>query len=412
MDVFYLAQLAAGIYRSSNNLRDEGPSINAFDAFYAQHNDLLHQDAWREYYSPPFLAQATSARFYRLPDLRDLPDASDPLGQPRSRKRGIGHFARLLRWAHTVVRTHWQQPTLPLETLIQIALCTLQQTIIRQRGTGYLSVKPYSETQARFWLKYLHIDSPRPRPAFNFNNSDSEFARTLDRFGVQLAQGNYDAWAWEAFYSRKLWDSIGARIAPLDADRDGTRKSEVQGAGGPDGGIWYHAICRGWEPEMGSEEEMNFLAAVALKETEGITEINPDASSLDHSLRSHLLWGVLHAAFLHSHPASSPEHANFINELKLGILDVKFLDTERKAEAWLDNVLAIMQSYVVFMVPRAPPSPPPPPSPRVVVVEDRRDLLRRILIENGQLFDRWKVYNTCVHRHGDCRVELAEEEIR
>ena len=35
-------------------------------------------------------------------------------------------------------------------------------------------------------------------------------------------------WAWEAYYSRKLWDSIDASLEP---DLDGTRKSEADWCG-------------------------------------------------------------------------------------------------------------------------------------------------------------------------------------
>jgi hypothetical protein len=218
LDIFYLAQIAAGIYRSSNQLDGDFPSADDFDTFYARHHQLLNQDAWRQYYSPTFVALATSARFYRLPDLQDLPESSDPLAQPR-RQKGIGHLTRLPRWAHTVVRTRRRQPTLPVATITQIALSTLQQTISRLRGNGYPSVQPYSETQACFWLKYMKMDSPGP--------SAKEEVWNPDQFGVHVAQGAFDVWAWEAHYSRKLWDSAEARIAPLEPDLDGTRKSEV-----------------------------------------------------------------------------------------------------------------------------------------------------------------------------------------
>ncbi|UQC84182.1 uncharacterized protein CLUP02_09678 [Colletotrichum lupini] len=50
--------------------------------------------------------------------------------------------------------------------------------------------------------------------------------------------------------------------------------------------------ARGWEPEVGSEEEVAFLAAVMMKETEGI-----DMKGLDLGVRSHILLGVMCSAF-------------------------------------------------------------------------------------------------------------------
>ena len=49
------------------------------------------------------------------------------------------------------------------------------------------------------------------------------------------------------------------------------RKSRdgVKWCGMPDGGVGVQGWWRGWEPELGSEEEIGFLAAAAVKETEG-----------------------------------------------------------------------------------------------------------------------------------------------
>ncbi len=360
--MFYLAQIAAGSYCSSDQLDgDYYPSADDFDTFYAQHHQLLNQDAWRQYYSPTFLALATSARFYRLPNLQDLPDASDPLAAPRPQK-GIGHFTRLPRWAYNVVRTRLRQPTLPIATITQIALSTLQQTISRLRGGGHPSVQPYSETQARFWLKDMGMDSPclmAQKVVWNRNG-----------FDVYLAQGGIDVWAWEAHYSRERWDSVEARTAPLGPDLDGTRKSEVWWCGLPDGGTGVYACWRGWEPEMGSEEEIGFLAAVAVKETEGVIDIG----HLDYAIRSHMLLGVMRAAF------ESAERERHVEDLKRGIVEAGRIDDESKAEQWIQKALIVMEPYVQKCDARWP-----------AAVEDRSELLRHILMENGQLFARWKL---------------------
>lgn len=370
LDVFYLAQIVAGIYRSSPPGRSNSRSGDDFDTFYARHHQLLNQDAWRQYYSPDFLAQATSARFYRLPNLQDLPDSSDPLGQAR-RQKGIGHFTRLPRWARDVVRTSRRQLTLPIATITQIALSTLEQTILRLRGGGYGSVQPYSETQACFWLKQMWMDLPR--------SVGKEEAGMFDQFGVSLAQGRFDVWAWEAHYSPERWNSIEARIAPLEPDLDGTRKSEVQWCGLPDGGVGALARRRGWEPEVGSEEEIDFLAAVAVKETEGVG----DVSNLDYAMRSHMLLGVLHAAFA---SASADERERQMEDLKRGMMEAGRLDDddddESKAEQWIQEVLMVMEPYVQKW--DAAPWPP-------TAVEDRTELLRHILMENGQLFGRRRI---------------------
>ncbi|KAF9881635.1 hypothetical protein CkaCkLH20_00781 [Colletotrichum karsti] len=350
LDVFYLAQITAGIYRSSNQLEGTFPSADEFDTFYAEHQDLLNRDAWRQYYSPTLLTETISARFYRLPDLKELPDSSDPLAQPR--RKGTGHFTKLPRWAHTVAGSRRRQPTLPVETIIQIALSTLEQTISRLR-TDFPSVQPYSETQARFWLSYMKIDSSVPV---------TKEALGLNGFGIHVAQGAFDMWAWEAHYSQKTWESVSAQY--LEPELDGTRKSEVDWCGWPDGGIGVQAWCRGWEPEVGSEEEVAFLAAAAVEETKGI-----DLGDLNFTMRSHILWAVMRTVF-----QSAGEKP--VDDLKRRMVEagnIVEID-EIKAELWIREAVMVMEPYVQ----RRGGWP--------AAAEDRSELLRQILVENGQLF--------------------------
>ncbi|KAK2022810.1 hypothetical protein LX32DRAFT_602148 [Colletotrichum zoysiae] len=366
LDVFYLAQLAASIYRSSDQLNGDFPSPDDFATFYDQHSHLLKLDAWREYYSQAFLAQPTSARFYRLPDLRDLPDSSDPLGQPR-RCKGTGHFTKLLRWAHNVARTRRRQPMLPAATMTKIALSTLRQTTKRLQRDHPGVVRPYSETQARFWLRYMDTDVLCPATSGVWGPNG---------FGVHVAQGALDVWAWEAYYTREQWDAAKDAAAPLlEPDLDGTRKSEVEWCGLPDGGVGSYARCRGWEPELGSEEEVAFLAAVAARETEGV-----DASSdnLDYATRSHVLLGVLLAAF------ETTERGRRVEHLGRRVAEAGRLD-ESEAERWLRHALAVMEPCARewHQYGRKP-----------FVAEDRSELLRRILVKNGQLFARWMLSPT------------------
>ncbi|ROT39915.1 hypothetical protein SODALDRAFT_293526 [Sodiomyces alkalinus F11] len=368
LDIFYLAQIAAGTYRSIDqlHLEDSFPKPDDFDIFYARHRELLNQDAWKRYYSPTFLMSALSARFYRLPDLRDLPDSSDPLTAPR--EKGIGHFTKLPRWAYNVMRTHRRQATLPAETIKQIALSTLQETISRQREDYPDQVQPYSETQALFWLQYMNIDDP-----------EAEIRRETwfpNQFGYVTAQGWYDMWAWEKHYSRKRWEESMGAVPFLERDLDGTRKSEIYWCGLPDGGTGAMAWHRGWDAELGSEEEIAFLAAVAAKETEGI---DVSMSHLDYAMRSHMLLAVLRAAF-----ETGTERGKYIDDVKRRIVEAGRIDEESKAEQWIRQALMVMEPYVHKRHDGWP-----------AAVEDRGELLRQIVIENGQLFARWKVWPSC-----------------
>ncbi|KAL2878358.1 hypothetical protein SGCOL_006329 [Colletotrichum sp. CLE4] len=341
------------MYRSSDP--DEGvfASADDFDAFYAEHHNLLGEDAWRNYYSSGLLTTSISARFYRLPDLQDLPDSSYPLAQPRH--KGNGRLStKLPRWAHNVVRTRRRQPSLSVETITQTALATLEQTIAHLREY-HPSVQPYSETQARFWLKYMKIDSP---------GEPSKEAWTHNEFGISVAQGALDMWAWEAHYSRDRWEAVNT--AYLEPDLDGTRESEVNWCGWPDGGVGEQARSRGWEPEVGSVEEVAFLAAVAVKETEGVS-----MRDLNYGMRSHILLGVMRTAF-------DVEKAQGVEDLKQRQVATGRND-EARAEQWIREALVVTEPHLRDK------------DGWSAVEEHRGEVLRQILVENGQLFARWKL---------------------
>lgn len=358
LDIFYLAQIVAGIHRYDDQLVGDFPSIDQFDTFYAEHHQLLNQDAWRQYYSPAFLAQASSARFYRLPNLQDLPDSSDPeLGTLQ--QRGIGHFTKLPRWAYTVTRIPETSATLSVAFITQIALSSLQQTTLRLRK-DHPGVQAYSATQASFWLKYMGFSGPiSKKKQWGYNG-----------FDVYAAQGGFNMWAWEAHYSPKLWYSMEAQLAPLEGDLDGTRKSELRWCGLPEGYyVGEMSRLRGWLPEVGSEEEIEFLTAVAVKEAESI-----EVSNWDHAMRSHMLPGVIRFAF-------ETEREKHMENLKRWIVAADIID-ESKVEQWIQQVWMVMEPYVQKwnMWPAA--------------VEDQSGLLRHILLENAQLFGRWKLSPT------------------
>ncbi|KAK4197625.1 hypothetical protein QBC40DRAFT_333114 [Triangularia verruculosa] len=366
LDIFYLAQLAAAIYRSSSQLTGDFPSpSNDFPTFYTEHAALLHPEAWRAYYSPAFLAHPTTARFYRLPNLQDLPDLSSPLAQPRESlpaAAGVVHATKLPRWAYSVARTHRRQLLLPLETLTRLALSTLKTTTARLCAADP-SVQPYSETQARFWLEHMKLGSS--------GSSSTKEAWKPNGFGVLVAQGGVDVFAWEERYSARLWEESVARggeVVKPDLDLDGTWKSSVEWCGEPDGGVGVQAWWRGWEEEVGSEEEVEFLAAVAVEETAGL-----GVGELDFAVRSHVILGVMRVAVL-----GGQEKEVLLEEMERGMVR-KGRVGEDRAGRWLREVLGVVEPYVRMWEGVWPGA------------EERGEVLRRILVDNGQLFARWKI---------------------
>ncbi|KAL4931019.1 uncharacterized protein BDV17DRAFT_297504 [Aspergillus undulatus] len=349
LDLFYLAQIAAAIYRSSDQIVGIFPFPDKFNTFYTEHHALLHPSAWRAYYSELFLKQNTTARFYRLPDLQDLPDSDSPLDLPRKRSHvgGGPHATKLPRWAYNIACIYLRQPLLPLATLTDIALSTLEVTINRLRG-AHPSVRPYSETQARFWLEYM---GARYFGARTRSKAPSRDAWDKNRFGILAAQGAYDIYKWEGKYSVQLWEASWER----------------SGCGWPDGGVGAYTWWRGWEGELGGKEEIEFLAAVVVEETVGV-----ELDKLDLAVRSHILLGVMRAAV-----KTGLEREDLLQKLETGTVQSGRIREER-AGLWLREALGVMEPYVRIWEGVWPDA------------EERGKMLRRILVENGQLFARWK----------------------
>lgn len=366
LDLFYLSQIAAAIYRSSDQIKGIFPSPDEFDTFYTEHHALLHPSAWRAYYSKPFLKQNTTARFYRLPNLQDLPDSDSPLDLPRkhSHTGGGSHATKLPRWAYNVACTHLRQPFLPLSTLTDIALSTLEATINRLRK-AHPSVRPYSKTQARFWLEYM---GARCFGARARSKAPSWDTWDENRFGILAAQGAYDVYEWEGKYSVQRWEASWEQSGVVEPDvEDGMWKSEVMWCGWPDGGIGAYAWWRGWEGELGGEEEVEFLAAVAVEETVGV-----ELDKLDLAVRSHILLGVMRAAV-----KTGLEREDLLQELETGLIQSGRIKEER-AGLWLREALGVIEPYIRIWEGVWPDT------------EERGEMLRRILVDNGQLFARWK----------------------
>ncbi|KAJ6067233.1 uncharacterized protein N7446_004270 [Penicillium canescens] len=323
LDIFYLAQLSAAIYRSTDQLEGDFPSPDDFQSFYTTHHALLHSSAWRSYYSTAFLTQRTTARFYRLPDLQDLPDSDSPLGLPRQRPP---HTPRSSHAGPTASRAHAAgSPPSPLSTL---------ETTITRLRTAHTSVPPYSETQARFWLEYMGLGSPGRSGSAK---AVSREAWEPNIFGILVAQGAYDVYAWEAKYSAQLWEASAARMEVAEPDVDGVWKSEVMWCGWPDGGVGSQAWCTGWEGEVGSEEEVEFLAAVAVEETVGV---KAEVGELDFAVRSHMLLGVMRATVKRGR-----ERDVFLEELEREMVRTGRIE-EGRAGRWLREVLGVVEPYV------------------------------------------------------------------
>ncbi|KAH7376037.1 hypothetical protein B0T11DRAFT_314439 [Plectosphaerella cucumerina] len=358
-------------YVLSNAVKELHSRGWSFEAFHIEYQGLLYENVWKEHYTPAYLAQASTARFWRLPNLWDRTDTSNPL-RAVPRRKGTGQFTKLPRWAYLVTRTHWRQPTLSKATITEIAMFTLQVAIPRQQMySNGPDIQLYSKTQVQFWLDQMGMNRTTVRL--------SEELWDLDcLFGSLVAQGVYDVRRWEAYYSRERWESMEARRRVLEPDLD--RNSEMQRCRLPDGRLMGDVSETGWEEELGSEEEIVFLAAVGAREVEllaseraeAVTTKAPTTAGNDpkYAVRSYILLEVLRAAF-------ETDRARYLDNLKQRVMDAGRLDSSTVAP-WMNKVLEIMEPYAAE---RTPPTD----------LAGWIRLLRMVLEENGQLFGRWKL---------------------
>lgn len=365
LDIFYCAQIAAAVWRHADNGKKDLPGADDFDVIYAQHRALLHEDVWREYYTPAFLREETTARFYRLPDLRDLPGTTSDIDHPQ--QDGAGHFGKLPRWAHLVVRTHWRKPEFPVEVLAEIATATLRRSIARlQQENPAAAIQPYSETQAYFWLNTMGLFS-------DYKPGAKQVWDPPWPFGAEIAVGERDLWAWERHYSPALWASSAAAAARLEPDRDGTARRPAHGPGWPDGfGVVVEAWSSGWDPEVGSAEEVAFLTGVALRETEALladTVLTPD-----FAIRSHILLGVLRVAC----EADAERREESLGRLRRAVVEAGRLEDEASASEWIRRAVDIADKYARQLDGAWPDD-----------AEATARVLGKMLGENGQLFWQW-----------------------
>lgn len=353
-------------------LDDTAHVLQDFEEFYEKHKALLNESVWQQHYSRRFLLQPTTARFWRLPDVQDLPDSINPFNDARDAPPG--HYLKLPHWAYNVMVTRERQPKLASDVIISIAKQTLRKAIERQRASDP-NVQPYSETQVQYWLRFFGLD----RPLKPLSEPELDFLYDYYQLTANIGREYTDVLKWNQEYSLERWYSSEASAKFLEPDREAADDFYlVQFHGYPDGGSGSYCESRGWLAEVGSEEEVEFLVAVAMKELEGVDNIH----ALDFTIRSHMLMGVLCMIC----ELSPRELQNSKATLRRQVIAAGRLEGEDEAERWIEKVMKVMASYVT--------KPDEVSTEETLSWAGRLQILERILLKNGQLFARYYSFST------------------
>lgn len=110
------------------------------------------------------------------------------------------------------------------------------------------------------------------------------------------------------------------------------------------------------------------FCAVAVDETAGV-----GVAALDFAMRSHLVLGVMRAAIV-----EGEKREVWLEEMARGMVEKGRIGEDR-AGRWLREVLAVVEPYVRMWEGVWPGT------------EERGEVLRRLLVENEQLFARWQL---------------------
>lgn len=294
MTIFWLyhIQLAAVAYQADRNLK-EFPSRADFGEIVLFTPSLMNSGLWKAYYSKDLLFSPEVRDNWHLPDLQRLP--SFKLRAPDSKADVMemeDDSYRLPRFAFAVV-----QKTLSSKLrrggVVKQALETLQTSTIRLRAFNN-TIPPYSETQAYFWIQYIHSllksleinhTSPSSPPTFEVPGTMLTFEAFKTLFDLSGAE-------WKTYYTPKVWDGIPARMNFVNPDK----KSLPNFFASPSRAKMELARVRMVNaathrftapPELPPQDELEFAAAVLIDEAnlEGNLSIASHASLLQHLYR-------------------------------------------------------------------------------------------------------------------------------
>lgn len=244
MTAFWLIQLRIATFTFQYDANDGSmPTKNDFRSVVVHTPSLLNTQLWRLYYSKDVLFAPEARSTFVIPDVNPFPQVTKPLlkslaeGADDIPADGVNIDAqetpdtlfvgphRLLRWAFEVVQNVLSN-NLRRGAAVKDALAHLQVDTLKLRAkypklaeTG--DVPPYSETQAYFWIQYVHIllsalDNKSEKEGRSLPSDIDVHGLSFEKF---LVSSPTESSAWAMYYSQGLWESVEARMEFVNPDR-------------------------------------------------------------------------------------------------------------------------------------------------------------------------------------------------
>ncbi|EFW99472.1 ADP-ribosylation factor 6 [Grosmannia clavigera kw1407] len=213
------------------------PQLDEFPPILRADCRLMDKNLWRQFYSQGLMFSPRAKNEWCLPDLAMLPDTITAPSTSVVHTAGslsgsnttglAGADLRLPRFAFTVVKKTLSSGS-RRGRIVKRALEVLQKATMRQRAAAATGMSPspppppYSETQAYFWIQYVHACLTVPKrdglPPLQKELPDYGSLRNLS-FSVFQAMFSLRGDEWRKFYTAQLWEGVGSRPQMLLPDR-------------------------------------------------------------------------------------------------------------------------------------------------------------------------------------------------
>lgn len=222
MTIFWLFQLQVAAVRFPLSKRMEGlPSREDFDRVLVHTPDLIDSGLWKGYYSKDLMFTPNARANWVLPDLAPLPSITQPVEQESpSEQTPKSDKDHLIRFALTIIQTT-SGTKLRRGAVIKQALSALQTSIMQKRAS-MPTVAPYSETQAYFWIQFVHAAlASLPSSSRNGLSTVAGWHGSMNTLTLTAFKALFDISGdeWRDYYSQSLWDSMKARIGFVNPDK-------------------------------------------------------------------------------------------------------------------------------------------------------------------------------------------------
>jgi ubiquitin carboxyl-terminal hydrolase L3 len=213
MTIFWLYNLQVAILNCKSDKKLEKlPTRDMFDDVLLHSPYLMYGGLWKDFYTKDLMMSPEAKQYWRLPDLQPLPDFAERTKTDRRRVRRLSQEEpfRLMRFAFAVVQKYMSSEV-KRGWLVKQSLAALQTTTMRIRAQNP-DMRPYSETQAYFWIQIVHAALSGWQEAATKSDGANMAVERMS-FSSFRVLFDMDPSVWRRYYTPNRWDSVEARLS-------------------------------------------------------------------------------------------------------------------------------------------------------------------------------------------------------